>query len=63
MFLISRAVRPGAVFCPKIKLGPMVVLFIHNGVVWFSIVWYCVVLCSIVWFGANGGFIHTAGTL
>ena len=58
MFLISRAVRPGAVFCPKIKLGPMVVLFIHNGVVCYGMVWY-----GTVRYGANGGFIHTAGTL
>ena len=58
MFLISRAVRPGAVFWPKIKLGPMVVLFIHNGVLWYGMVRY-----GTAWYGANGGFIHTAGTL
>ena len=58
MFLISRAVRPGAVFWPKIKLGPMVVLFIHNRVLWYGMVRY-----GTVWYGANGGFIHTAGTL
>ena len=39
--------RPVAVFWTKIKLEPMVVLFIHNGVVWSSIVWYAVVLCGL----------------
>ena len=59
MLLMRRAVRPGAVFWAKIKLGPMVVLFMHNALVWCGMRW-----CGVVEYdGANGGFIHTAGTL